>query len=53
MLRCPDGLARFQIFLESEYSAENLTFYIQTRRFKFGQTDRMLNVGNLVKINYK
>lgn len=47
MLRCPDGLARFQIFLESEYAAENLAFYLQTRRFKFGPTGRMLNVGKL------
>ena len=53
MLRCPDGLARFQIFLESEYAAENLKFYLQTKRFKFGQSDRMLNVGNSVEITKK
>ena len=53
MLRCPDGLARFQIFLESEYAAENLKFYLQTKRFKFGQADRMLNVGNSVEITKK
>ncbi|CAG5110897.1 Oidioi.mRNA.OKI2018_I69.chr2.g5245.t1.cds [Oikopleura dioica] len=48
MLRCPDGLARFQIFLESEYAAENLAFYLQTRRFKFGPTGRMLNVAKAI-----
>ena len=32
--RCPDGVKFFQKFLESEYSGENLKFWIAVKKYK-------------------
>merc|ERR1719471_843132 len=40
LLRCPDGIKFFQKFLESEYSGENLKFWIAVKKYKSSPVSR-------------
>ena len=44
LLRCPDGIKFFQKFLESEYSGENLKFWIAVKKYKSSPGSRSSNM---------
>ena len=43
LLRCPEGIKFFQKFLESEYSGENLKFWIAVKKYKSSPGKRKKN----------